>query len=104
MENMEVWIVEDCEFDMNESSVIDLFNSLEKAKACVLTLLKEKVMSMEDEIDDADEDDYEDLCDSYNSIIEELNETIETIENPECYSVGTHFKMGGYLVYSRKVQ
>ena len=101
---MEVWIVEDCEFDMNESAVVDLFDSLEKAKACVLTILKEKVMSMEDEIDDADEDDCEDLCDSYNDTIEELNKTIKTIENPECYSVGTYFKMGGYLVYSRKVQ
>ena len=101
---MEVWIVESCEFDMNESPVIDLFDSLEKAKACVVTLLKEKVMSMEDEIDDADEDDYEDLCNSYNSIIEELNKTIKTIENPKCYSVGTYFKMGGYLVSSREVQ
>lgn len=101
---MEVWIVEDCEFDMNESSVVGLFDSLEKAKACVLTILKEKVMSMEDEIDDTDEDDYEDLCDSYNSIIEELNGTIKDIENPECYSIGTYFKMGGYLVYSREVK
>lgn len=101
---MEVWIVEDCEFDMNESAVVDLFDSLEKAKACVLTILKEKVMSMEDEIDDADEDDYEDLCNSYNSTIEELNGVIEDIENPECYSVGTYFKMGGYLVYSREVK
>ncbi len=101
---MEVWIVEDCEFDMNESAVVDLFDSLEKAKACVLTILKEKVMSMEDEIDDADEDDYEDLCDSYNDTIEELNKTIEDIENPECYSVGTYFKMGGYLVYSLEVK
>ena len=101
---MEVWIVEACEFDMNESCVMGLFDSLAKAKDCVLTILKEKVMSMEDEIDDAEECDDGDWVDSYRESIKEYNEDINRLKDPKCYSIGNYFKVGGYIIYSCEVK
>lgn len=101
---MEVWVVEACDFDMNESGVIDLFDSLAKAKNCVITLLKEEIMSMEDEIDDAEECDDGDWVDSYRKSIKEYNEDIKLLENPLCYSIGNYFPVGGYLIHSYEVK
>lgn len=101
---MEVWVVEARNFDTNEFGVIDLFDSLAKAKNCVLTLLKETVMSMEDEIDDAEECDDGDWVDSYRESIKEYNEDIKLLENPLCYSIGNYFSVGGYLIHSYEVK
>ena len=72
-----VYILEDFRTDY-EHGVIGVYSSFEKAKEGLISVLKESIMSYEDELD-AGEDDDDEYAEELRGYIAELKESIENV-------------------------
>lgn len=77
METM-VYTLEDFREDY-EHGVIGVYTSFEKAKMGLIQVLKESIMSLEDELDECEDDD-EELAEELRGFIDELKELLEDAE------------------------
>lgn len=73
-----VYILEDFRTDY-EHGVIGVYSSFEKAKEGLISVLKESIMSYEDELD-AGEDDDDEYAEELRGYIAELKESIKDVE------------------------
>ena len=74
-----VYVLEDFREDY-EHGVIGVYTSFEKAKTGLIQVLKESIMSLEDELDECEDDDDKEWVEELRGSIDELKESLEDAE------------------------